>query len=132
MTMRCVIILVVLVCPVLATAQEKYIYLNLDVLKPTSNTAWIEDVTMAAGKIGYRGFIRPNFSAGLDLGWANYDQYKPPFTKKTVNNCWLTVRPHFNAKGLKRIFKIYAAKAAASYEMTESANNVARAKQHYK
>ena len=90
MTMRCVIILVVLVCPVLATAQEKYIYLNLDVLKPTSNTAWIEDVTMAAGKIGYRGFIRPNFSAGLDLGWANYDQYKPPVTKENATGAVTT------------------------------------------
>jgi hypothetical protein len=62
-------------------AQDKYFYLSLDATKPLSNTSWVQDVTLAAGKIGYRGFIRPNFSAGLDIGWANFDQYEPTSTK---------------------------------------------------
>ena len=78
--MRYIFILIAFFGSSLALAQEKYVYLNLNVLKPTSNTDWIEDVTASAGRIGYRGFIRPNFSAGLDLGWATYDQYKPPVT----------------------------------------------------
>jgi hypothetical protein len=65
-------------------AQEKYIYLSIDGNKPLSNTNWIEDVSFAAGKFGYRGFIRPNFSAGLDLGWANFDQYEPRSTKQNA------------------------------------------------
>src|SRR5688500_690618 len=66
----------------LLMAQEKYIYLNLDVQKPTSNTVWMEDIRSAGGKLGYRGFIRPNFSAGLDIGWANFDQYEAISTKQ--------------------------------------------------
>ena len=78
--MRYIFILIAFFSSSLALAQEKYVYLNLNVLKPMSNTDWIEDVTMSSGRIGYRGFIRPNFSAGLDLGWATYDQYVPPVT----------------------------------------------------
>ena len=78
--MRYIFILIAFFSSSLALAQEKYVYLNLNVLKPTSNTNWIEDVTASAGRIGYRGFIKPNFSAGLDLGWATYDQYKPAVT----------------------------------------------------
>ena len=60
--------------------QEKYMFVNLDVNKPLSNTKWIEDISAAGGKIGYRGFINPNFSAGLDVGWSNFDQYVPTST----------------------------------------------------
>ena len=76
-------------------AQEKYIYLNIDANKPTSNTSWIKDLTMAAGKIGYRGFITPNFSAGLDLGWANYDQYEPTSTKESATGAVTTDYFHY-------------------------------------
>lgn len=64
--------------------QSKYMYLNLDINKPLSNTAWISGVSTAGGKIGYRGFIRPNFSAGLDLGWSNFDEYEPTVTKQNA------------------------------------------------
>lgn len=80
--MRYIFILISFLSSTLVLAQEKYVYLNLHALKPMSNTEWIEDVTMSAGRVGYRGFIRPDFSAGLDLGWANYDQYKPRVTKE--------------------------------------------------
>lgn len=76
-------------------AQEKYIYLSLDASMPLSNTDWIDDATFAAGKIGYRGFIRPNFSAGLDIGWANFDQYEPTSTKQNPTGAITTDYFHY-------------------------------------
>lgn len=78
-----------------AVAQQKYFYLNLDGSKPLSNTDWIKDFSFAGGKIGYRGFIRPNFSAGLDLGWANFDQYEPTVTKQTGTGAITTDYFHY-------------------------------------
>jgi hypothetical protein len=84
-----------LFCPTVLFAQDKYIYLNLDVQKPTSNTAWIEDISAAGGKLGYRGFIRPNFSAGLDIGWSNFDQYEPTSTKQNPTGAITTDYFHY-------------------------------------
>jgi outer membrane protein W len=63
--------------------------------KPLSNTEWIEDLSMAAGKIGYRGFITPNLSAGVDLGWANFDQYEPTSTKQNATGAITTDYFHY-------------------------------------
>ncbi|MGC1244385.1 MAG: outer membrane beta-barrel protein [Chryseosolibacter sp.] len=79
--MRYIFLSLFLFFSALACAQEKYFYLGLDINKPTSNTEWIESISAAGGKVGYRGFIRPNFSAGLDLGWSNFDEYEPTSTK---------------------------------------------------
>ena len=81
--MRILLLFMTLFSSSLLMAQEKYIYVNLDVNKPLSNTSWIEGTSSAGGRVGYRGFIRPNFSAGLDLGWSNYDQYEPT---RTIEN----------------------------------------------
>ena len=93
--MRYAFLFMALLFSTVLTAQEKYIYLNLDVQKPMSNTGWIEDVSMAAGKLGYRGFIRPNFSAGLDLGWSNFDQYEPTSTKQNTSGAITTDYFHY-------------------------------------
>jgi hypothetical protein len=93
--MRYILVLIAFFGSGLALAQEKYVYLNLDITKPLSNTGWIEDVSLRAGKLGYRGFIRPNFSAGLDLGWANYDQYEPPVTKQNPTGAITTDYFHY-------------------------------------
>lgn len=93
--MRYVLFIIFLLVSTIGFAQEKYVYLNLNVLKPTSNTDWIEDVTASAGRIGYRGFIRPNFSAGLDLGWANFDQYEPTSTKQNATGAITTDYFHY-------------------------------------
>lgn len=77
---RYILILIGLFTAMLTYGQQKYIYLNLDGNKPLSNTEWISDFSFAAGKIGYRSFITPNLSAGLDIGWANFDQYEPTVT----------------------------------------------------
>jgi hypothetical protein len=75
--------------------QEKYIYVNLGGSKPLSNTGWIEDFSLSGGKVGYRGFIRPNFSAGLDIGWANFDQYEPVSTKQNATGAITTDYFHY-------------------------------------
>jgi hypothetical protein len=80
--MRYIFVLIGILFSTIGFAQEKYIYLNLDMNKPTSNTQWIESISIAGGKLGYRGFIRPNFSAGLDIGWSNFDEYEPTSTKQ--------------------------------------------------
>lgn len=93
--MRCLIILIGLLSSTALFAQQKYIYLSLDVSKPLSNTRWISDVTFAAGKLGYRGFITPNFSAGVDIGWASFDQYEPTSTKETGTGAITTDYFHY-------------------------------------
>lgn len=93
--MRCIFISIALMCTTAAFSQEKYIYLNLDGSKPLSNTEWINDFSFAGGKLGYRGFIRPNFSAGLDLGWANFDQYEPTVTTQTGSGAITTDYFHY-------------------------------------
>ncbi len=76
-------------------AQEKYIYITLNGSQPLSNTSWIEDFSFAGGKAGYRGFIRPNFSAGLDIGWINFDQYEPTSTKESPTGAVTTDYFHY-------------------------------------
>lgn len=92
---RSIILSVCLLSGIVGFSQEKYIYLNLDINKPASNTAWIDDVSIAGGKVGYRGFIRPNFSAGLDIGWSNFDQYEPTSTKPVTNGAITTDYFHY-------------------------------------
>ena len=93
--MRYIFLFIGLLFSFMLVAQEKYMYLNLDVQKPTANTGWIDDISAAAGKLGYRGFIRPNFSAGLDIGWANFDQYEPTSTKQNPTGAITTDYFHY-------------------------------------
>lgn len=81
---RNILIILFIFSSALALAQEKYLYLNINGIKPLANTEWIKDMSFAAAKFGYRGFIRPNFSAGLDLSFANLDQYEPTTTKQNA------------------------------------------------
>lgn len=80
--MRLLIFLFCILTSGVVLGQSKYLYLSLDINKPVSNTEWISGASIAGGKIGYRGFIRPNFSAGVDLGWANFDEYEPTVTRQ--------------------------------------------------
>ncbi|MBT1706437.1 outer membrane beta-barrel protein [Chryseosolibacter indicus] len=69
-----------------AFAQDKYFYVSLDISKPLDNTNWINSTTARGGKAGVRFFINPKISAGLDLGWSTYDEYKPTKTIYTNNS----------------------------------------------
>jgi hypothetical protein len=66
-----------------AMAQDKYFYVTLDVSKPLSNTSWTDDVSARGARVGYRSFITEKISAGIDLGWNVFDEYKPRQTFET-------------------------------------------------
>jgi hypothetical protein len=68
------------VAAICATAQEKYFYANFDINTPKSNTSWLRETTANGIKVGYRHFINRKFSAGVDLGYASYDEYFPERT----------------------------------------------------
>ncbi len=93
--MRYILALIGFFSCTLVLGQEKYIYLNIDGNKPMSNTEWVKDLSFAGGKIGYRGFITPKFSAGLDLGWSNFDQYEPTTTKESATGAITTDYFHY-------------------------------------
>ena len=93
--MRYIFLLIGFVSSGSLLAQEKYFYLALDANKPMSNTEWIKDMTFSGGRIGYRGFISPNFSAGLDIGWTNFDQYEPTSTKQNPTGAITTDYFHY-------------------------------------
>jgi hypothetical protein len=71
-------------------AQEKYFYFTVDVNKPLSNTSWIGSTTARGFKAGYRAFINPTFSAGLDIGSTSFDQYNPTETQLSSNGATTT------------------------------------------
>src|SRR5690606_3856446 len=93
--MRYLFVLAACLTSVSVLAQEKYIYFNINGGKPLSNTEWIEDFSFAGGRIGYRGFIIPNLSAGVDFGWNNFDQYEPTNTRQTGNGAITTDYFHY-------------------------------------
>jgi hypothetical protein len=84
------IILAMLLSANIAFAQRKYFYVALDVNKPLNNTEWIKDASAKGGRAGYRVFINPKFSAGLDLSWTTYDQYQPTATYENGNGAVTT------------------------------------------
>lgn len=78
--MRIVLLFALLTAGTLVFAQDKYVYIGLDISKPLSNTAWIKDASARIGRGGYRFFLNPRISAGLDLTFGSYNQYKPTTT----------------------------------------------------
>ena len=92
---RYIFILIGLFSSGVALGQEKYMYVTIGGSKPLSNTGWIEDFSFSSGRVGYRGFIRPDFSAGLDIGWANFDQYEPTSTKQNATGAITTDYFHY-------------------------------------
>ena len=65
-----------------ASAQDNYFYINWDVNFPLANKTWIGSSSTRGAKLGFRKFIGPDsrFSAGLDVNWAYYQEYKPTET----------------------------------------------------
>lgn len=78
-------ILLLLLCPIFAKAQENYFYINWNGNIPLSSTEYIDNISGRGAKIGYRAFFGRDrrFSAGVDFNWAQYDQYKPKETFAT-------------------------------------------------
>ena len=65
-----------------ATAQDNFFYFNWDVNFPLSNKTWIGTSSTRGAKLGFRKFIgsESRFSAGIDVNWAYYQEYKPTET----------------------------------------------------
>lgn len=61
-------------------AQEKYFYLAWDANVPLSSREWIGNTSTRGVKAGYRVFITPAVSVGLDVTSAAFDQYFPAVT----------------------------------------------------
>ncbi|MBL0740128.1 outer membrane beta-barrel protein [Chryseolinea lacunae] len=63
-------------------AQENYFYLNWDINQPLTNTDWLGATSARGVKVGYRVFIgsERKFSAGLDVNWTTFAEYKPTET----------------------------------------------------
>lgn len=76
------ILLLVLLFPLFAEAQENYFYISWNGNIPLSSTEYIDNISGRGAKIGYRGYFGRyrRFSAGVDINWAQYDQYKPKET----------------------------------------------------
>ena len=77
-----ILLVIALVCPLLAAAQESYFYINWNGNIPLSSTDYISNTSARGAKLGYRKFFgnERRFSAGVDFNWAQYDQYKPKAT----------------------------------------------------
>jgi hypothetical protein len=78
--MKKYIVFLLLLLSGVSFAQEKYFYLTLDINKTLSNPTWIDDVSARGVRAGYRAFITPAFSAGLDVSWTSFNQYDPTKT----------------------------------------------------
>ncbi len=83
---RLVLILIGLATAGTTLAQQRYFYANLNGVKPLGNSEWVDDFSFSGGKVGYRVFVCPNISAGLDIGWGNFDQYEPKNSKQNGTN----------------------------------------------
>jgi len=81
--MKKIAIIVVLACICgQAQAQENYFFVNWDINTPMTNTNWIGSTSARGIRAGYRAVIGPQrkFSAGLDVAWATFSEYKPTET----------------------------------------------------
>jgi hypothetical protein len=78
-----------LVCATLL-AQPRYFYLTLDYNAPLSNKEWISKGSAQGLRLGYRAFITDRVSAGVDLGSASINEYKPTRTIESASGAITT------------------------------------------
>ena len=69
---------------------DKYVYINLDVNSPMANKGWLNATTAHGVKAGYRQFLSRSFSAGVDIGYASFNQYFPTETFQYPNGALTT------------------------------------------
>jgi opacity protein-like surface antigen len=65
-------------------AQHNYLYVGLDISKP-STPDFVNETSANGIKIGYRFFVSDRFSVGIDFNRNIYDQYQPKQTFSTEN-----------------------------------------------
>jgi len=81
--MKKIAIIIALACGCgLVQAQDNYFFVNWDINTPMTNTNWIGATSTRGIRAGYRAVIGPQrrFSAGLDVSWATFSEYKPTQT----------------------------------------------------
>ena len=85
MKTRLILLTLFLCSSLVGLAQENYLYINWDVNTPLTNKTWIDRTSTRGAKIGYRMFLgqERRISAGVDINWAQFDEYKP---KETFEN----------------------------------------------
>lgn len=110
--MRTIILFSFFLASQLVLAQDHFFFLALDVNKPMSNTSWISDASASGVKAGFRVFINPKFSAGLDISNNNFDQYNPT---ETVQNATGAVTTDY----FKYVYS-YAATASGQYYLRDT------------
>jgi hypothetical protein len=88
--MKFLVIIFASVFSIVAVAQEQYFYAAYNINKPYTNTEWLDATSNNGFRIGYRSFINDNFSAGIDVSSATYEQYNPTETKQTGSGALTT------------------------------------------
>lgn len=72
--------ILLLLAAVSATAQEKYFYVAWDMNVPLSSRSWVGNASTSGVKAGYRVFVTPVISVGLDISSVAFDEYFPTET----------------------------------------------------
>lgn len=87
---RSIVLSCFLLLSTLASAQENFFYLGVDINKPLANTDWINDISARGLRAGYRVFLSPRVSAGLDIAWSSFDQYFERQTRENATGAFTT------------------------------------------
>ncbi|RAW00729.1 outer membrane beta-barrel protein [Pseudochryseolinea flava] len=82
--MKKIFIIALLAMGVSAKAQRSYIYVGLDVSKPSAPD-FVTSTSSSGVKLGYRYAINEKFSVGLDFNRNTYDHYEPTATYETTS-----------------------------------------------
>jgi hypothetical protein len=88
--MKAILSIIFLLTCATVIAQPKYFYLTLDYNTPINNKNWISKGSAQGLRIGYRTFITDRVSAGIDLGSASINEYKPTRTIESASGAITT------------------------------------------
>jgi outer membrane protein W len=79
---RYIFLVLFIILGMVSYAQESVFYFSWDITAPQTNKNWIGTTSSRGAKVGYRHFLGDDrrFSAGLDVNWAYYQEYKPTET----------------------------------------------------
>jgi hypothetical protein len=82
MMMKINLFILFILCSSAVHAQDNYFYINWDVNTPLTNKEWLSNTSARGAKLGFRKFIGTDrkFSAGVDVNWSYFQEYKPTET----------------------------------------------------
>ncbi|HEY0654647.1 MAG TPA: outer membrane beta-barrel protein [Chryseosolibacter sp.] len=88
--MKTLLTFLLLMVGAVVVAQPKYFYVSVDYNAPLSNRAWVSNGSAQGLRLGYRAFITDRVSAGIDLGSASINEYKPTRTIESASGAITT------------------------------------------